>query len=258
MNQPVVVISNEVIAALGGPSAAREILDRKPGPFTCVACRGAGFFGRDPVVVFALSFNDGAGPAVAGLMHAACGESRVIPVPGSAPLGGRSVELPALSWLRPHWCQPPAVLAIGPVVVTFAQTPGGDVVDKWLSQRLSEGFVLMTGLEDPLPVLDGLVARRDGDDIALWWDGQPVGSLFDGSVGAPPAWERAARAGVLGVVWAAGIRLDNPERDHLADLFAAVGRGGVVGAAATVAPPTGPRPGPGLRPGGRRRSRRRR
>jgi hypothetical protein len=273
MARPVVVMSNEVIEALGGPSAAHGVLDRRPGPFTCLACRRAGFFGRDPVVAFTFSFNDGAGPAVAGLMHAGCGESRVIPVPGLPPPAGRSAGLPVLTWLRPHGCQPPAMLLIGPLMVTFMQTPGGDLVDKMLSVRLAEGFTLMTGMDDPVPVLDGLLARRQGEDIAVRWDGKPVGSIFDGSVGAPPpAWERAVRTGVVGVVWAAGLRLDNPERDDLADLSAAMGRGTVAGAAATITPADSPpdmppdtwsyalparrRPGPGSRPGGRRDRRR--
>ncbi len=126
------------------------------------------------------------------------------------------MDVPGKAWLRPHPDTPRAVLLLGPRLTAMRVTEGGETIDQLSAGLLGHGFGLLTNPDAPMRNVDGLTIRlgaggrlvvRNGRD-ALLWD-----------------------AGRVGVVVAAGLNLYDPGRDHLFDLFAAIGDGAVVAGA---------------------------
>ncbi len=141
------------------------------------------------------------------------------------------MDVPGKAWLRPHPDTPRAVLLLGPRLTAMRVTEGGETIDQLSAGLLGHGFGLLTNPDAPMRNVDGLTIRlgaggrlvvRNGRDALLW----------DGALVLPPGWGDAARtAGRVGVVVAAGLNLYDPGRDHLFDLFAAIGDGAVVAGA---------------------------
>lgn len=227
-----VLIEPEVIAAVGGPAKARaELAGLKPGEFKCVVCQGYGQLGDQPASLIVRIFGADAGIEVPVMVfaHPQCAGSRVERY-AELPQGD-DMSVQSMGWIEPPDRDPRAVLLVAPIARLMASTPAGDMSDRMIARLHEDGYTPVADLASPLPRLAGLVAyatpaalvvrQSDGHDF---YDGTPVGG---------PEWDQIAAAqGRIRVLFATGLRVDNPDRDPHADLFTAIGRGHVVGAVA--------------------------
>lgn len=232
------MIAPEVVEAIGGPARARASLAGvKSGEFTCAVCRRPGQLGEEPAAVIVRFLRrDAASPApVVRFAHPGCSGSRVDRDARTEVAAAMAVY--AVGWLEP--AAPHAVLLVGAVTRLVDTASAVEAADALTTGLHATGFVVVSDMATPPPVLPGLavyetkrrlvVRDRDGHSF---YDGEPVGDHM---------WRRvAAEQGEVRVVCASGLRLDNRDRDPMADLFTAIGRGHAVAATATYRP--GPAP----------------
>jgi hypothetical protein len=234
------LIGSEVVAALGGPRAARAALARvTAATFTCTQCHQRGVFADEPaaVVVRVTHLGSGRVMPVVGFAHPGCSGSRVQQVGALTPAGYPAVH--AIGWVHDSdGRQPTSVVLLGPAVTETATTDGGERIDLLMAALHGDGFVTVPDLVSPLPVLPGLLAEVTAGRLVVT---VPTGHyLYDGPPVGDDRWAKvAAGRGQVTVLVASGMRLDSPDRDQMADLFTAIGRALVAGAVAeyTTGPP---------------------
>jgi hypothetical protein len=225
------VIAPEVVDAIGGAAQARAVLAGvKSGEFDCVVCRQPGQFGDEPacVVVRILSVDEAPPVPVIKFAHPGCSASRV---DRHAVLKiATTMSVYAVAWLEPT--EPHPVLLIGGVTRLVHPAPGQAVADVLTAGLRKAGFVPVSDMTTPPAVLPGLTVHQSADGLVVYGaDGQ---TFYDGDPVGDEVWVRFAQAhGRVRVLCASGLRLDNPRRDPMADLFTAIGKGHVVGATAT-------------------------
>ncbi|MEV6932739.1 hypothetical protein AB0M46_50745 [Dactylosporangium sp. NPDC051485] len=234
MRQLVLNIAPEVAELLGSEDAILAAFDAAELGFVCTACGQPGTLtATDRASVVAYLPDHGRGAPVVRYAHEHCQASELLTV--DTPVGDDPGSVwPAQAWLRPDDDDPAAVVLIGPRLAALRVTDGGETIDRITAGLLGVGFELLDGLDGPMPNVEGLAVRLglgdrvsvvDGDDCPLW----------DGPLVLPPGWtEAATTTGRVGVVVASGLNLLDVERDHLADLHDATGRGAAVAATAQL------------------------
>jgi hypothetical protein len=228
------LIGSDVVAALGGPQATRAALARvTSSTFTCTRCHRRGVFAEEPAAVVVrmtvLAGSRRERPVV-GFAHPGCSGSRV--EQRGVPASGVHPAMHAIGWVDDTGGQPRAVILIGPVATETATTASGDRIDLLMAALHSDGFTSVPDLVTPLPQMPGLVADQSADTLVVR---VPTGHhLYHGPPVGDPNWATvAADQRRVTVLVASGMRLDDPGRDPMADLFTAMGRSLVAGATAT-------------------------
>lgn len=236
MYQLILNIAPEVAELLGSQDAILNVFDAAELGFRCTACGQPGkLTATDTASVVAYLPDGGQGAAIVRLAHEHCQASEVITT--DAPTGDDPGSVwPAKAWLRPTGDEPRAAVLVGPRLAALRVTEGGETLNRLTAGLLGGGFGLLTDPDAPMPDVDGLAVRLgpgdrvavvDGDDCPLW----------DGPLVLPPGWTDAATTtGRVGVVVASGLNLLDVERDHLADLFTAIGNGAAVAGTAQLLP----------------------
>lgn len=238
---PLFLVAPEVVDLFGGDSPTRTLLAELYGTYTCAVCGHHGRLDTDtPATVVVTIYDSGTGPMVVRLAHPACSKSGVVLVlHAPAPTGTMSV--PAMAWMRIG--DPPSVVVIAPRVhaarIVGTAAADADLLDVLLSGLLRSGFRLLTAPDTPLPALPGRlhVELTSGQRIRI--ADQAGNTLYEGTLPVPDGWAELVQVtGLIGVVVVRGLDLHDPDRDHLADLYAAIRTGAAVGAAV----PAGPTP----------------
>jgi hypothetical protein len=235
---PHLTITTEVADLLGSPAVLAKVAGTAQAGYQCTICGKPGRATRaDPAAVIVL--DHAAGPCVVRLAHGGCSAPAVRRV-GGRPTVNPEVVWPAYGWLRPG-DDPAAALLIGPRAYAVHVTPAGDTADGLTGRLLGYGFGLLTHPSDGMPPLAGLSARLAGDAVGaaggVRLEVTVAGGdiLWSGTLIPPAGWIDAARASrTVGVAVGAGLALDDPGRDQLAELHAAIGDGAVVGATAAL------------------------
>jgi hypothetical protein len=219
-NLPLLDIAPDVAALLGSEAAMIRMFDTAEAGYVCTVCNTAArLTDTDPAAVVVLAFPDG--PHVVRLAHGACSGSGIIAMTDD-PDTNPAVLFPAVAWLRPADTDPAPVLVIAPRVYGLRVAANGDTTDTLTANLLGYGFGLPTTPEASMYLgADGTLTLTDAGDDVLW----------SGVIDPPYNWADTARTtGRIGVLFAAGLVLDDPHRDRLADLFAAIGDGRAVAA----------------------------
>lgn len=229
---PTITAAPEVVELLGGPTAARALLADVQGPYRCVICGAeTPFTTARPAAVVVIAYDDGDGPSVIGFAHPDCAVSGIYPVPHQAWPDGAGAS--AKQCLRLPGTDPQAVVILDMHPQRREVTPTGDTIDRTASDLLTTGFVLVTHPDQPLPAVPGLTATINRDRLAI--TDSTGESLFDGTLDLVPECISLVHATCrLGVIVAAGLRLDQPDHDHETDLVTAILNGRAVGATATL------------------------
>lgn len=227
-NFPMLDIAPAVASLLGSEAAIIRVFDTAQAGYVCTVCGDpARLTDTDPAAVLVLAYPDG--PHVVRLAHRACSDSGIIAMTDD-PEANPAVLFPAVAWLRPADTDPAPVLVIAPRVYGMRVAANGDTTDTLTANLLGYGFDLLTHPDAPMTDLDAVTGYLGGDGTLTLIDaGDDV--LWSGVLEPPEGWTDAARAaGRVGVVFAAGLVLDDPGRDRLADLFTAIGDGRAVAA----------------------------
>jgi hypothetical protein len=224
------LIAPEVVAALGGPAQTRATLGRvRAGTFRCTECRQEGRYADEPaaVVVRMLDREVGDPVPIVNFAHPGCCGSRVEPVAVGTRLGRPTID--ATGWIDSDRTRPRAVLLLATQITETSRTPPpGYTVELLLAGLRGVGFATVADLATPLPVLSGLHVSATGGRLLVKVDGQ---DLYDGPPLNSSDWtQEAAAEGAVRVLFATGIDVTDPDRDVLAELFTALGKGLVVGA----------------------------
>lgn len=229
-NLPLLDIAPDVAALLGCEAAILRTFDTAEAGYICTVCGTPGrLTGTEPAAVVVLAFPDG--PHVVRLAHGDCSDSGIIAMTDDPELDP-AVLFPALVWLRPTGTDPAPVLVIAPRVHGLRVAANGDTTDTLTANLLGDGFGLLTNPDAPMPDLDELTAYLAADRTLTLTDaGDDI--LWSGVIDPPHGWTDTARTTrQIGIMFVAGLVLDDPHRDHLADVRAAIGDGRAV--AATV------------------------
>jgi hypothetical protein len=231
---PMLKIAPEVAELLGSEDAILKVFDTAASGYTCTECRRPGQLTTTATAsVVAYLPHSGTGNLVVRLAHARCAESTVhiTDIPEGADPGA---IWPAKAWLRPEPDDPRAVVFIGPRLLAMRVSDGGETIDRLLSELLAYGFGLLTDPDAAMPDLEGLtVTLGPGGRVAVF--DKADSPLWDGSLDLPPGWtEAAAASGRVGVVVASGLNLRDDTRDHLGEMFTAIGDGRAVAATAEL------------------------
>ncbi len=227
-NFPHLDIAPEVVALLGPEQAIIRAFDVAEAGYVCTVCdTPARLTDTDPAAVLVLAYPDG--PHVVRYAHADCAGSGIVAVTDD-PHGNPAVLFPAMAWLRPADTDPAPVLVIAPRVYGMRAADNGDTTDTLTANLLGYGFGILGHPEAPMPDLDAVTGYLGPDGtLTLTDDGDEV--LWSGVLDAPAGWVGSARAaGRLGVVFAAGVALDEADHDRLANLFIAIRDGRAVAA----------------------------
>jgi hypothetical protein len=244
------LVTAEVVAALGGPAQARAELGRTRGSsYRCTECGQRGRFADEPAaVVVRLLDRGGAVTRVVSFAHPGCCGSRVeSAAPGVRP-GMPAVH--AAGWVEADRPGLRAVLLLATRASETAHTGHGDTVELLLAALHGDGFVTVTDLATPLPVVPGVRVYGSGERLVVRVGGL---DLYDGPPPLAPDWAATAEAdGRLRVLVASGVDVRDPEKDVFAEVFTALGKGLVVAALARYTPRL-PQPPPRWRSGRQRR-----
>jgi beta-lactamase superfamily II metal-dependent hydrolase len=135
------------------------------------------------------------------------------------------------------------VVVVAPRVSARNIAHGGDLTDVILSGLLATGFTLLTEPDTTLEQAPGRVHVTFDTGQRITVTDADGTTLYDGTLPVPDGWaELVQYTGLLGVVVVRGLDLLDPDRDHIADLHAAIGRGTAVGIAVQVDPRPRPEP----------------
>lgn len=233
-----VSVAPEVVDELGGYAEASALLaSGATGTYRCVVCGETDRFTTGhPASVLACAYNGGAGPRAIRYAHPRCCPSKTTIIGGPAWEQGMQRRL-AAPWLRPTGHDPRAMLLFGPRFTPVEPpeiTPSGEAVDRLTCVLLDAGFTLVTGLDQPLPLLPGAAAGILSPMLMIHdRHGEP---LYAGAPLMPWRWRRAARAtGRLGLVLCCGeYGLPDYDRDSITDLTTAIAEGRALGATVTL------------------------
>jgi hypothetical protein len=232
---PHFIVAPEVVDLFGGEGATRSLLAEKYGQYTCAVCGQSGQLDTDtPATVVVTIYDQGTGPLVVRLTHPGCSASGVVIVLAASASTGQ-LTLPALPWLRDG--DPPSVVVIAPRVSAKRIAGEGDLTDVILSGLLAAGFTLLTEPDTTLGELPGRVHVTFTNGQRITVTTAEGTTLYDGALPVPDGWaELVQYSGLLGVVVVSDLDLQDPDRDHLTDLHAAIARGAAVGIAVRVDP----------------------
>ncbi|MGI5151455.1 hypothetical protein ACQEVC_34665 [Plantactinospora sp. CA-294935] len=238
---PHFIVAPEVVELFGGEGAARSLLAETYSAYPCAVCGKTGQLDTDtPATVLVTIYDQGMGPLVVRLAHPDCSKSGVVLVL-HAPTPTGQLSLPAMAWLRQG--EPPSVVVVAPRVSARNIANGGDLTDVILSGLLNTGFTLLAEPNTTLDAAPGRVHVTFGTGQRITITTSDGTTLYDGSLPVPDGWtELAQYTGLLGVVVVRGLDLLDPDRDHHADLHAAIARGAAVGIAVQVDPRPRPEP----------------
>jgi hypothetical protein len=240
---PLFIVAPEIVDLFGGEGATRTLLAELFCTYQCVVCGNPGRLDTDHPACVAVTIHDaGTGPLGIDLAHLGCSSSGVFIV-RHPPAGTGDMTVPALAWLREG--VPASVVVIAPRVPARQVTGSGDLLDVLLSGLLAAGFELLAAPDTPLPVLSGYLHVRFGPAHRIRVVDQAGNAFYDATLPVPDGWAELVQVtGLIGLVLVAGIDLADNQRDHLADLYAAIRDGSAVGAAITVDPEQHPDPHP--------------
>jgi hypothetical protein len=247
---PLFIVAPEIVELFGGEGATRTLLAEQFSTYACVVCGRPGQLDTDhPASVVVTIYDAGTGPLGVRLAHPGCSPSGVVIVL-HAPKPTGHLTVPAVAWLREEGT-PASVVVIAPRVRARRVVGGGDLLDVLLSGLLASGFRLLRAPDTPLPVLPGQLSVTFGPGQRIRVIDNAGNVFYDGTLPVPDGWaELVGVTGLIGLVVVAGIDLADNDRDHLADLFAAIRDGSAVGAAIAVDPDRHPEPErPALPPG---------
>jgi len=223
-------IAPDVARLLGSEDAIGKVFHTAESGYCCPVCGDSGRLTEDESASVLLVLRGPTATPVVRLAHGCCADSAVL-VSAEPLTTDTGMDVPGKAWLRPHPDTPRAVLLLGPRLTAVRVTEGGETIDQLSAGLLGHGFGLLTNPDAPMRDVDGLTIRLDRGGRLLVYDARDA-CLWDGALVLPPGWGDAARtAGRVGVVVAAGLNLYDPDRDHLYDLFAAIGDGAVVAGA---------------------------
>ncbi len=223
-------IAPDVARLLGSEDAILKVFHTAESGYCCPVCGDSGRLTEDESASVLLVLRGPTATPVVRLAHGCCADSAVL-VSAEPLTTDTGMDVPGKAWLRPHPDTPRAVLLLGPRLTAMRVTEGGETIDQLSAGLLGHGFGLLTNPDAPMRDVDGLTIRLDRGGRLLVYDARDA-CLWDGALVLPPGWGDAARtAGRVGVVVAAGLNLYDPDRDHLYDLFAAIGDGAVVAGA---------------------------
>jgi hypothetical protein len=232
---PLFIVAPEIVDLFGGEGATRSLLAEQFSTYQCVVCGKPGQLDTDhPASVVVTLYDKGTGPLGVRLAHAGCSTSGVVIVLHTPKTTGH-MTVPAVAWLREG--TPASVVVIAPRVRAKRVVGAGDLLDVFLSGLLASGFRLLRAPDTPLPVLPGRLSVSFGPGQRIRVIDEAGNMFYDGTLPVPDGWAELVQVtGLIGLVVVAGIDLGDHDRDHLADLFAAIRDGGAVGAAITVDP----------------------
>lgn len=233
------LITPEVVAALGGPAQVRAALaDVKISTYVCTICKQRGWLTEEPAAVVVRPVDNGHGQlkTMINFAHPACSGGKVIDTiaigaPGDVPMRGFGL-------VTDH--DPRAVLIVSANVAETWRTESGETIDALIATALHDGFAPVADLATAVPTVPGLTAYgTPGALLVVDRDGyEPYRGP---SVGGPEWTALAEQQRQITVLIASGLRLTDPGRDGMADLFTAFGRGMVAGGVARYRT-GGPRP----------------
>jgi hypothetical protein len=206
-----------------------------------VVCEKPGQLDTDhPATVVVIIYDAGMGPLRVRLAHPTCSRSGVVIVL-HAPKATGHMKLPAMAWLRDG--KPASVVVIAPRVRARRLAGGNDLLDVFASGLLASGFQLLTSPDMTLPVLSGRLYVQFGPGQHIQIADDAGNAYYDGTLPVPDGWAELAQVtGLIGIIVVAGIDLHDNDRDHIADLYAAIRDGAAVGAAVQVDPDRRPNP----------------
>lgn len=233
------LITPEVVTALGGPDQTRAMLaDVKITTYRCTICKQRGWLDTEPAAVVVRPVDNGHGQikTLINFAHPACSGSKVIDtIAIGAP---EDVPMRAVGLVTDH--DPRAVLIVSVNAVETWRTPSGETIDALTAAALHDGYAPVSGLETAVPKIPGLTAYgTPGMLLVVDRDGY---ELYRGPAVGGDEWTALAEQHrQIKVLIASGLRLTDPGRDPLADLFTAFGRGMVAGGIARYRT-GGPRP----------------
>ncbi|WP_203786480.1 hypothetical protein [Paractinoplanes rishiriensis] len=244
------LITSEVVAALGGPAQTRATLaDVKISTYRCTICGQRGWLVEEPAAVVIRRTGNGAGQTklVINFAHPACSGAQVI---DTIDVGlPADVPMRAFGLVTDH--DPRAVLVVSANVAESWRTENGDTIDALIATALHDGFAPVSDLTTAVPKIAGLTAYGTPDAL-LVIDRDGYEPYRGPSVGGPEWTAIAERQRQITVLIASGLRMADPGRDPVADLFTAFGRGMVAGGIARYRT-GGPRPRQPWRSGRNRR-----
>jgi hypothetical protein len=235
MSIEILNLTAEVALLLGTDAALLDVFDEGAVGYCCTVCgRPADLADEQPTSVVLLVDRGGTTRSLVRLAHAWCAEPgvRVMHDPTVVDI---PANWPAVAWLRPSPADPGAVLLLGPRMGTLGGTAPA-VADRLTAAWRERGFTSLHDPHAPISDLDGLTVHLGtGGAVSVWH--RHGRALWDGTIVPPLGWADAARRnGRVGVVVAAGLRLDFRDRDHLADLHHATRDGYAVAGTAHLLP----------------------
>lgn len=207
-----------VLRELGGDAPVRSILAEVSPAYRCPMCGNIGRLDRgDPASVVVLVSGDATDPIGGGetgartvrLAHPGCSDSAIREAPAGRSAGNRPA-LPGAAWLRPADTDPAAVLVLA-TPVSAVQATDADATLPFPSTLLAHGFTVLSDSDAALSDAPGVTAQytagcltvRNRFGIVAW----------EGSLNASQSWIFAAlRARTIGLILAAGLRLDEAVR----------------------------------------------
>lgn len=227
------LVAPEVARVIGSEQAMINAARAASVGYRCPVCGGLGALvdGRPASLIIVLSYRAATTPVVR-VAHESCCDSGIYLL--NDPVNAEAHDFwPGMAWLRHDRAQPRAVLVISPVTAPVRVTASGETVNELTCALLERGFALLLTPDGPMPCHHGLRVRLGRGRVRL--SGVYGEALWDDAVSLPDAWERAARdAGQVGVAVAAGLRLCDESRDHVADLSTVIGDGTVAAATAQL------------------------
>lgn len=231
---PLFIVAPEIVDLFGGEGATRSMLAEQFTTYACAVCGGVGQLDTDhPTTVLVTIHDAGTGPLGVRLAHPGCSRSGVVIVV-HAPRSAGYLRVPATAWLREAGT-PASVVVIAPRVRARRIAGNGDAMDLFASGLLAHGFRLLTAPDTDLPEVPGRLWVQLGPGQRIQVLDAAGNAFYDGTLPVPDAWaELAELTGLIGLVVVSGIDLEDPDRDHLTDLFAAIHDGAAVGAAVPV------------------------
>jgi hypothetical protein len=240
------IVAPEIVDLFGGEGATETALAEQFTTYDCVVCdRQLQVDTSHPATVVLVIYDAGTGPLGLRLAHPTCSQSQVMIVLGG-PTGTGRMILPAMAWRRDAG-DPGSVVVIAPRTITRTidrrSGAGGDLLDLLVAALLACGFQVLTAPDMPLPVVTGRLFVRFPPGQRIRITDAAGNTFYDGPLPAPEAFAELAQVtGLIGLVVAAGIDLNDHTRDHVADLHTAIRNGNAVGAAVEL--DAGPPPQP--------------